>query len=296
MDLNENDDSLYRKRSSLGLCAKIVTTGALLVNVLGGCFAKDIAYVRSPDAIPTKVSAYENKLETIAEGMKLYDSTTKQYDNIKVRAEVEKQLKKDPANPSGYKDLMGYDIDQLLATRAALDKVVEQNREYIKANAKDPLKAAEVARRRLENSELETKKREYGITSKKYHFLGANDTSKSDDAGKRERKKHFVTLGIMAYGAGEFDNWEKFNELRKKDFTSILGDRDNYDWITERYPDDVRKAHLVRSGKCKRNGKRGFWATLGIGLLWALLSNQEESNGGGPGPNIGGEQGNPTGK
>jgi hypothetical protein len=251
----------------------------------------------NPDAFRARAVAYENNLPSVAEAIGLYDSTAKTYDAAKVRAEAEKQLEltapdADPNDPTSYKNLFGYtNVDQLKATNYSLGKVIEQNKDYIKANEADPAKKVEVDRRKKENSELSTLEGKYRAALAMYNEVGAADPGRPDS----ERMRCSLALGLTEYGRDTKDGSRTWKDITKERIdtwgTYEIGDDADREFVAERYFPDAKKAWAVREEKKKRN----VWIGLGATALTALISGLASQNGGG-GDDNGGETGAPGGR
>ena len=299
--LDQQVDRTFRRRGRTRFWTAIVAAGSLLISTLAGCFAKDIRAMHPMvDDFRPKAAAFENNLSNIAATLGIYDAATSTYDADKVKAEAEKQLESDP-NPNsitGYKNLTDYnDVDHLLATRYALDKVIEQNKAYIKDSLNDAAKKAEVDRRKQENEDLEKLRKGYDEGLRVYNEFGAAAGGRSD----KDVIRCSLALGLEYYGEGTkkgYRNWKAVTQDRTDNLgTYVVGEPDDLEYAAIRNFKDLERAVNNREGKIKRNGKVAFWTTVGALVIGLLADGDEEEGGGetgGPG-GIGGETGGPGG-
>ena len=305
MDPNENSDSLdqqvdsiFRKRSKTRFLTALVAAGSFLMSTLTGCFAKDVRAMGLPDDFRPRAEAYKNSLLGIAEAMGLYDSETSIYDAARVKTEAERQLEPDPDPESvtGYLNLTDYsNVDQLLATRYALGKVIEQNEAYISTNesSTDPAVSGEIDRRRTENSDLRSLREKHVEALAMYNEIGAADPGRSDS----DRMRCSLALGLMEYGRNTKEgrrNWQAIAGDREEAWGAYeIGDDADHAFVGERYFEDFESAFNARKGRKKRNGIIALISSLG-GLLIYGLASQDGGNGGAG--DIGGETGAPGGR
>jgi hypothetical protein len=264
---------MYKPRSKPGFFTTILTAGAVLFGG-SGCIANSIGYVPSPSDLEQRVSDYqERRLREVAVQMGLYDPEQNQYNADAARAAAEEQLQtRQVGNQTRYINL-GDSEERLLATRQALEALINQY-------GSDEARQAEVA-------ELTRLRDQYAVALRKFHGIRGSNQANSIES----RRRDFLTVETFAYGSRDFDLWERARDRRVSLLGRDLGDRDNYGWIAERYPDEVRAAHNVRR---ERQVKTGVVATLGALAIYLLC--QDDENGGSAGGDIGGETGGPGGR
>lgn len=290
--LDEQVNSVFRQRPKMGLFKRAVTAVTLLATSLAGCIRYDLGYVPSPDDMARQVSAYQTNLANVAASMNMYDSAIRTYDAAKVKAEAKKQLEKDASGK--YVNLPTYTLDQLLATKKALDILTEKAAKVYQ-NENDPQKKKD---RQKECKELYDLENDYKDALKWYHANRAAQRS----VDKVDRQRDILTLEVFAYGAQDFDRWGKLARARSK--LGKLTDPDEYSGVALWYPDKVRRAHGVYDqrveGRKKWWKKNWWWVTLltaGGGIYAATHGEEGEIYGNGEQPSdIGGETGGVGGR
>jgi len=301
MDSKENYGSLdeqvqhtFRQRPKIGFSKRAVTYITLLATALTSCVRYDLHYVPSPDAIQPRVAAYQSSLDEVAERMGMYDSAANDYNTDKVKEEAEKQLKKETRTRNEkettiYPVLAGYSIDEILATKKALDVLTENAKKAYNEEIEPILKKEKQDR----YQGLSTLRNQYDVALKWYH--AAKGTIGTDNV---RRQNDWLAFEVLAFSDKDYDAWKK--GVKKRNPLGNLEDSSKYEDVALWHPEEVRDAHEIfaqRAQARKEWWKKNSWWIICLGAygIYSLTEN-EGSNGEGSGSNIGGEDGGPGGK
>jgi hypothetical protein len=306
MDPKQDYDSLDRQvnqyyKPKMGFWKKLGMGLTLLATAIGCGPRYDLWAIQKPDAIPKKVSDYQDSLKVTAAEMGIYDGVAKRYDVKKLIETANDQLAtktfEDPKTKEKktlYTNVKKYDLKKLFAARNSVDEAKKQiEREKAGLDDKDPAKKAkldELNELYKQLSEIDVKG--YKEALRQYHIIKA-----AEKTDKSNKLKHFLALEAFAYSLEDFDKWRELVSERES-ACGLLEKSLRCEEPSMWHPDEVRGAHGIRKKRDENAGWVIFWSAIGSSLIYALCNQDDDgsSGGGGGSANIGGEDGGPSGR